>query len=107
MDFAVFFQLFLPGLTTGCVYALVALGFVLTANVSGVVNFAQGEFVMLGGIVAAALVANGMPMLPAIAIATLVGAVVAAARLADHEAARVRARYGVAGDAVHLHCAGG
>ena len=61
MDFAVFFQLFLPGLTTGCVYALVALGFVLTANVSGVVNFAQGEFVMLGGIVAAALVANGMP----------------------------------------------
>ena len=71
MDFAVFFQLFLPGLTTGCVYALVALGFVLTANVSGVVNFAQGEFVMLGGIVAAALVANGMPMLPAIAIATI------------------------------------
>ena len=61
MDFAVFFQLFLPGLTTGCVYALVALGFVLTANVSGVVNFAQGEFVMLGGIVAAALVANGLP----------------------------------------------
>jgi branched-chain amino acid transport system permease protein len=54
MDFAVFFQLFLPGLTTGCVYALVALGFVLTANVSGVVNFAQGEFVMLGGVVAAA-----------------------------------------------------
>src|SRR4030081_3388428 len=56
MDLFVFFQLLLPGLTTGCVYALVALGFVLTANVSGVVNFAQGEFVMLGGIVAAALV---------------------------------------------------
>ena len=80
MDFAVFFQLFLPGLTTGCVYALVALGFVLTANVSGVVNFAQGEFVMLGGVVAAALVAGGLPMLPAIVIATIVGAVVAAAQ---------------------------
>jgi branched-chain amino acid transport system permease protein len=76
----VFFQLLLPGLTTGCVYALVALGFVLTANVSGVVNFAQGEFVMLGGIVAAALVAQGLPLWAAIIIATLVGAAVAAAQ---------------------------
>lgn len=76
----VFFQLLLPGLTTGCVYALVALGFVLTANVSGVVNFAQGEFVMLGGIVAAALVAYGLPLWVAIIIATLVGAAVAAAQ---------------------------
>jgi branched-chain amino acid transport system permease protein len=76
----VFFQLLLPGLTTGCVYALVALGFVLTANVSGVVNFAQGEFVMLGGIVAAALVAYGLPLWAAIVIATLVGAAVAAAQ---------------------------
>ena len=76
----VFFQLLLPGLTTGCVYALVALGFVLTANVSGVVNFAQGEFVMLGGVVAAALVAQGLPLWVAIIIATLVGAAVAAAQ---------------------------
>jgi branched-subunit amino acid ABC-type transport system permease component len=80
MDLSIFFQLLLPGLTTGCVYALVALGFVLTANVSGVVNFAQGEFVMLGGIVAAALVAAGLPMPIAIVIATLVGAAVAAAQ---------------------------
>jgi branched-chain amino acid transport system permease protein len=76
----VFFQLLLPGLTTGCVYALVALGFVLTANVSGVVNFAQGEFVMLGGVVAAALVAQGLPLWAAIIMATLVGAAVAAAQ---------------------------
>jgi branched-chain amino acid transport system permease protein len=76
----VFFQLLLPGLTTGCVYALVALGFVLTANVSGVVNFAQGEFVMLGGVVAAALVGQGLPLWAAIIIATLVGAAVAAAQ---------------------------
>jgi branched-chain amino acid transport system permease protein len=76
----VFFQLLLPGLTTGCVYALVALGFVLTANVSGVVNFAQGEFVMLGGVVAAALVAYGLPLWAAIIVATLVGAAVAAAQ---------------------------
>ena len=73
-----FFQLLLPGLTTGCVYALVALGFVLTANVSGVVNFAQGEFVMLGGVVAAALVAMHVPVVLAVVAATLTGAAVAA-----------------------------
>jgi branched-subunit amino acid ABC-type transport system permease component len=78
MDSQIFFQLLLPGLTTGCVYALVALGFVLTANVSGVVNFAQGEFVMLGGIVAAALVAAHVPVMVAVVAATLVGAAVAA-----------------------------
>jgi branched-chain amino acid transport system permease protein len=60
MDLVVFFQLLLPGLTTGCVYALVALGFVLCANVSGVVNFAQGEYVMLGGVLSAALLARGV-----------------------------------------------
>ena len=61
MDTTVFLQLLLPGLTTGCVYALVALGFVLCANVSGVVNFAQGEFVMLGGMAAAWLIGLEVP----------------------------------------------
>jgi branched-chain amino acid transport system permease protein len=45
-----------------------------------VVNFAQGEFVMLGGVVAAALVAQGLPLWAAIIIAKLVGAAVAAAQ---------------------------
>src|SRR5215469_2340624 len=76
MDTTVFLQLLLPGLTTGCVYALVALGFVLCANVSGVVNFAQGEFVMLGGVAAAWLLGLDVPLLPAILVATLLGAVV-------------------------------
>jgi branched-chain amino acid transport system permease protein len=73
VDFSVFVQLLLPGLTTGCVYALVALGFVLCANVSGVVNFAQGEYVMLGGVVAAFLVLHGVPLPLAIALAVVVG----------------------------------
>jgi len=73
VDFSVFVQLLLPGLTTGCVYALVALGFVLCANVSGVVNFAQGEYVMLGGVVAAYLVPHGVPVPLAIVIAVAVG----------------------------------
>jgi branched-chain amino acid transport system permease protein len=73
VDFSVFVQLLLPGLTTGCVYGLVALGFVLCANVSGVVNFAQGEYVMLGGVVAAFLVPHGVPLPLAIALAVVVG----------------------------------
>ncbi len=80
MDLFVFFQLLLPGLTTGCVYALVALGFVLTANVAGVVNFAQGEYVMLGGISTAWMFGEGLPLWLAIPIATLGCAVVAAAQ---------------------------
>jgi branched-chain amino acid transport system permease protein len=78
MDVTLFLQLTLPGFTTGCVYALVALGFVLCANVSGVVNFAQGEFVMLGGMAAAWLIGAGMGLVPAIIIAVLLGGAVGA-----------------------------
>ena len=78
MDFLVFVQLLLPGLTTGCVYALVALGFVLCANVSGVVNFAQGEYVMLGGMVGASLGDLHVPLGIAIVAATLAGALLGA-----------------------------
>lgn len=80
MDFLVFVQLLLPGITTGCVYALVALGFVLCANVSGVVNFAQGEYVMLGGIIGAWLVEQHAPLGLAIIAATLAGALLGAAQ---------------------------
>ena len=43
------FQFILSGLTTGSTYALIAIGFSLIHNATGIVNFAQGEFVMLGG----------------------------------------------------------
>lgn len=46
-------QLFLNGLAMGSIYALVALGIVVIANAVNVVNFAQGENVMLGAYVAA------------------------------------------------------
>ena len=42
-------QFLFSGLTVGAIYALVALGFTLIYNASDVINFAQGEFVMLGG----------------------------------------------------------
>ncbi|MFH0847759.1 MAG: branched-chain amino acid ABC transporter permease [Chloroflexota bacterium] len=44
-------QYFLSGATTGSVYALIALGFTIVHSVTGIINFAQGEFVMLGGMV--------------------------------------------------------
>ena len=75
MDFANFFQFALSGLITGCVYALVAIGFVLCANVSGIVNFAQGEFVMIGGVIAAGLVTMQIPLAAAIAVAVIAGTV--------------------------------
>jgi branched-subunit amino acid ABC-type transport system permease component len=78
VDFSVFVQLLLPGLTTGCVYALVALGFVLCANVSEVVNFAQGEYVMLGGMICAFVLALGVPLYLAILLAVLAGATLGA-----------------------------
>ncbi len=43
--------LILSGITTGAIYALVALGFVTISRASQVINFAQGEFVMLGGLI--------------------------------------------------------
>jgi branched-chain amino acid transport system permease protein len=44
-------QFLFSGVTVGAVYALVALGFTIIYNASDVVNFAQGEFVMLGGMI--------------------------------------------------------
>ena len=70
-------QYLLTGLTVGAVYALVALGFSIIYNASGVINFAQGEFVMIGGMSAVSLVASGLPLALAIPLAvaatTLVG----------------------------------
>jgi branched-chain amino acid transport system permease protein len=43
----VLWQLIVYGIATGCLYALIAVGFVLIWNTASVVNFAQGEFAML------------------------------------------------------------
>ena len=43
-------QYSLTGITTGSIYALVALGFNMIYNVTEIINFAQGEFVVLGGL---------------------------------------------------------
>ena len=45
-------QLTIAGVAIGCIYALIALGFVLIYKATEVVNFAQGDVMMLGGFVA-------------------------------------------------------
>ncbi len=73
-------QYLMGGLTLGSTYGLTALGFTLIWSATGIVNFAQGEFVMLGGMLAVAGVAVGLSQLWAILLAvagtTVVGAMV-------------------------------
>jgi branched-chain amino acid transport system permease protein len=74
---AEFLQFLFSGITVGAIYALVALGFSIIYNASHIINFAQGEFVMIGGMatvfIAAAGVSLPLAMLLAIAGAILVG----------------------------------
>lgn len=67
-------QFLFSGITVGAVYALVALGFTIIYNASDVVNFAQGEFVMLGGMITVFSFAAGLPLPLAALIAILVTA---------------------------------
>ncbi|MBI4610184.1 MAG: branched-chain amino acid ABC transporter permease [Candidatus Rokubacteria bacterium] len=81
-------QLVLAGLTQGAIYALIALGFVTIYNVTGIINFAQGEFAMLGAMFIVSLVPLGLPLpvafLLAVAAVVLVGGAIE--RLAIHPA---------------------
>lgn len=49
MQFDQILQYSLSGLSTGAIYALIGVGFSIIFNATGIINFAQGEFVMLGG----------------------------------------------------------
>jgi branched-chain amino acid transport system permease protein len=49
---AYFIQLVFAGISVGCIYALVALGFTIIFTASGVFNFAQGQFLLVGAFVA-------------------------------------------------------
>jgi len=66
-------QYLAAGVTYGAIYAVVAVGFNIIYNATGIINFAQGEFVMLGGMIAVSL--HGHLPLPA-AIAAAVAATV-------------------------------
>jgi branched-chain amino acid transport system permease protein len=65
MDLASALQFLAAGLTVGSTYGLAALGFTIIFNTTGIINFAQGEFVMLGGILSVVFVHWLDPGLPA------------------------------------------
>ena len=64
-------QFVFSGLTVGAIYALVALGFTLIYKASDIINFAQGEFVMLGGMTTVFAAQAGLPLSVAALIAVV------------------------------------
>lgn len=65
-------QYAISGLTVGVIYAMVAIGYNIIYNVTEIINFAQGEFVMLGGLFAAFFVGSfHLPVGAAFAAAVL------------------------------------
>jgi branched-chain amino acid transport system permease protein len=82
-------QLAIDGIRGGSIYALIALGFVVIHSVTGIINFAQGEFVMLGAMLCVTVYHSesgllsplspplkmGLAILLAVAGTTLVGAI--------------------------------
>jgi branched-chain amino acid transport system permease protein len=70
-------QYLVAGLTYGSIYAVVAIGFNIVYSATGIINFAQGEFVMLGGMLAVSL-ARFVPLPLAIAGAVAATAAVGA-----------------------------
>ncbi|MHB8985379.1 MAG: branched-chain amino acid ABC transporter permease [Eubacteriales bacterium] len=69
-------QYLFSGLTLGAIYALIALALVMTYNITGILNMAQGEFVALGALTACSLYTAGLPALLCFFLAVLVTAAV-------------------------------
>jgi len=72
-----FFQYIIAGVTYGIIYAIVAIGFNIIYNATGIINFAQGEFVMLGGMTAVTL-HRYLPIPVAIAAAVVITMIIGA-----------------------------
>lgn len=73
-------QFLVSGITNGSIYALIALGFCLIQNASGIVNFAQGDFVMLGAMMTISLYqAAHIPLPAAFVVAILCVALIGVA----------------------------
>ena len=78
-DLATAGQLAVSGLTIGCVYSLVGLGFALTLRATELINFAQGEMVMLGAFIGlSVLTLTGLPYAGAFVVALLLTGLIGA-----------------------------
>jgi len=80
MPFDQILQYFLAGITEGAIYAVIAIGFNIIYNTTGIINFAQGEFLVLGGMIAVTL--SAILPLP-LAIVLAVAATMAVGALVD------------------------
>lgn len=70
------FQYILSGLSNGAIYALIGFGFAIIHNATGIINFAQGEFVMLGGMFTIFFLALNLPLIPAVVLAILFSTII-------------------------------
>lgn len=76
-NFRQLFQYILSGLSNGAIYALIGFGFAVIFNATGIINFAQGEFVMLGGMLTLFfLVFLNFPLIPSIVLAILISTLI-------------------------------
>jgi branched-chain amino acid transport system permease protein len=77
MQFDQFVQYIISGITSGSIYALIALGFTLIYNSTQLINFAQGEFVMLGGLISVSLFsAMHLPLYAAVLLSVILVTIV-------------------------------
>ncbi len=68
-------QAIVSGLVLGAIYALIAQGYYVTYITTNTMNFGQGDFLMLGALLALTLIVSGIPFLPALIITVLALAV--------------------------------
>ena len=76
-SFRQLFQYVLSGLSNGAIYALIGFGFAIIYNSTGIINFAQGEFVMLGGMLTVFFLAVfKLPLAAGIILAIIISTIV-------------------------------
>jgi branched-chain amino acid transport system permease protein len=68
-------QYLLSGVTTGSIYAIVGIGFNIIYSSTGIINFAQGEFLMLGGMISVSL-SHCLPLAAAIGVAVILSGLI-------------------------------
>ena len=77
-EYSYLVQFLFSGLTTGSIYALMAVSLVIVYKVSQLICFAQGEFFVIGALTMTTLVSKGLPMPLAFALAVLTATVLGA-----------------------------
>jgi branched-chain amino acid transport system permease protein len=67
-------QILISGAQVGCIYAMMALSYFIILSATGILNFAQGEWMMLSAVLGVVLLAFGLPY-PVAVLASVAGAV--------------------------------